>query len=191
MNEGNVDFSRFQFDSTPYTNAVNSIAAQLKIIQAESDPNSKEALEQLDRQIAEKTEECSQVAAKVKEVRAKNIEMQTELEALKREEQLLTQKSFDLKEGKSFGQIHCIVGLYHDLFVISALKNACKVNVVEHNDEFRTLTQKLQASLGFKLKLQQCPDKQHIWSARFLFGESESDRSVNVLFDARDDSFTR
>lgn len=77
---------------------------------------------------------------------------------------------------------------FSQFFIITfpAIKDAC-----QNNEEFRSLTQKIQLNLGFKLKLYQ--NQGHSWTAKFLFDskEMESNHFVVVVYNAQDDSFMR
>ncbi|XP_031626182.1 uncharacterized protein LOC116342634 [Contarinia nasturtii] len=171
MDMQQIDFSEYKFDPIPYARAIETLAKQIHGTNFEANQCSKSTFDQIDALIGEKTAECSQIAEEIKNVRNDNLKMQIELESLKKEEAELSSTHVDLKE---------------------VLKNICKVTFVQDNEKFRTITQKIQRSLGFKLKLLQCHDNQHLWIATFLFdvsNESESNHFVVVLYNNETSTF--
>lgn len=189
-----INFNEYKFDSTPYTIPVNMVSQQIQDKSIEVDSDSKTKLKQLDTQINEKMEEISQIDEAMKKVRAENLKLQLELKSLKKEEECLSSTHSDLKEGEIESHIFWFLYFNCNYFIlILVLKNMCKVTFVQNNEEFRAITQKIQMSLGFKLKLQQCHDNQHLWVATFLFdvsSELETNHCVVIGFNTQDESFT-
>ncbi|XP_055305511.1 uncharacterized protein LOC129570108 [Sitodiplosis mosellana] len=170
MEKPNINSNEYKFDPAPYTIAIKTFSEQIQTNCLETNP--KPTFKQFDEVIGDKIEMCSRIAEEINKVRVDNSKMQIELKSLKKEEEHLSYTHLDLKE---------------------VLKNTCKVTFVQNNEDFRTLTQKIQMSLGFKLKLLQCQDSQHLWIATFLFDvprELEGNYSVVILYNTQDESFT-
>lgn len=99
MEQQNIKFDKFKFDATPYIIATNSFSKQFKENETENSDISKNAFGQLDSSISQKLSECSKVNEDLKKIRIENLNLQMELDALRREEELQTRSSFDSKEG--------------------------------------------------------------------------------------------
>lgn len=193
-----IDFNEYKFDPTPYTHSISMLAKKIEDGNFEANKCSMSTLNQIDALIAEKNEECSRVSEEIKNVRNENVKLQMELDSLKKEEEELSSAHNDLKEGIIWLTIFYMRSINTN-FVISfvllffvALKSVCKVTFVQDNEHFRAITQKIQKSLGFKLKLLQSQDNQHLWTATFLYeaNESESNHYVNVLYNNETSTFT-
>lgn len=91
MEQQNIKFEKFKFDATPY------IIPFSEQFQEKGNKNSE--FSQLDVTISEKLNECSNINEEMKKIRIENLNMQMELNILKREEEQQSQSSFDLKEG--------------------------------------------------------------------------------------------
>lgn len=102
MEQQNLKFDKYKFDATPYIIAANSFSKQFKEKENENSDFSKNAFDQLDLSISEKLSECSKINKNLKELQTENVNMQMELDALKREEEQLSRCSFNLKEGEYF-----------------------------------------------------------------------------------------
>lgn len=97
MEQQNIKFDKFKFDATPYIIAANSFSKQFK---EEKNKNSDNAFSQLGISVSEKFSECSNINEQLKKIRTENLNIQMELDRLKREEEQQSRRSFDLNEGE-------------------------------------------------------------------------------------------
>lgn len=96
MERQNIKFDKFKFDATSYIIAANSFSKQFK---EKENKNRDHAFSQLDLSISEKLNECSNINEELKKYQTENLNIQMELDILKREEEQQSRSSFDLKEG--------------------------------------------------------------------------------------------
>lgn len=94
-----VKFDNYGFDATPYMIAANTFSKQFNEKECESNEFSNDAFQQLHLKISEKLSECSNMNEDLKKIRTENLNLQMELDTLKREQEQLSRNSFDLKEG--------------------------------------------------------------------------------------------
>lgn len=99
MEQQNIKFVEYKFDSTPYVIAANSFSKQFKDIETKNKDLSKYAFDQLDSSISLKINERSITNENLKKIQTEILKIQMELDTLKREEEQLSCCSFDLKEG--------------------------------------------------------------------------------------------
>lgn len=153
----------------------------------------KKTFDNLNTLISEKMEACLQVTTDIKQMQKDNAEIRMQMNDLEKEEYQQSNTNFDLKEGKcrTMEKLIFVPILIHLLFFFFlALKNTCRVTFVENNEEFRSLTQKIQLYLGLKLKLHQ--HQEHLWTAKFIFdaNEIQSNHFVVILYNSQYETFT-
>lgn len=100
MEQQNIKFDEYKFDATPYVIAANSFSKQFKEIESKNNDLSKYAFDRLNSSVSQKICECSIINENLKKIQTENLNIQMELDTLKREEEQLLRCSFDLKEGK-------------------------------------------------------------------------------------------
>lgn len=199
MEAENSKFNEFKFNSDAYISTISTFAKNVKENDGENIDYSKEAFHQLDLLYTEKMKECSVISADIKRIRAENSKADSELEILKTEDEQIS--NLNLKDGnhllfaKNLVHEKCFVLrkliCFCSFFSSSELKRICKGALIQNNEDFISLTNKVQTNLGFKLRLSQCHDS-HLWAAKFFFDISESENShfVQVLYNTQDESFT-
>lgn len=96
MEQQNIEFNKFKFDATPYIIAANSFSKQFK---EQENKNSDNAFGKLDVSISENLSECSRINEDLKKLQTENLNIQMDLDNLKREEERQSHSILDLKEG--------------------------------------------------------------------------------------------
>lgn len=101
MEQQNINFENFKFDAAPYIIAADSFSKQFKENNTGNLGISKDVFEELDSSISEKLNGCSKIIKDLNTIGAENLNLQMELDTMKRAEEQQTRRSFDLKSGMS------------------------------------------------------------------------------------------
>lgn len=94
--------AEFKYDSEPYIVALNKFVKQIQSKESENIDFSKEHLSDLNTQYGEKINECIQINESINKVQSENVEIQMEVETLKKDQSQLSCCNSDLKEGSLF-----------------------------------------------------------------------------------------